>query len=118
MPLDDEELRSAVRSHLTRQELESGVAYAAAEAIPSGAVLNFPNVELKVPWNAVLIFVDRQPLANWGHSSRYLLVRRSGEETLSVEARLPPFASEAPLRWKVVHQAPTVPDTALAVPKA
>lgn len=118
MPLDDEELRSIVASYLTREERERGVAYGASEPIPADAVLEFPNVELKVPWEAVLFFVDRQPLANWGHSSRYLLVRRGEEETLSVEARFPPFASKGSLSWRVVHQAPDVPDTSLGVPKA
>ena len=67
---------------------------------------------------AVLAFVDREPLANWGHSSRYLLMRRGADEEMSVEARLPPFGSDVQLSWRVVYKAPGMPDTALGAAKS
>lgn len=115
MALNHAEVRAVVASHLTREEEEHGVAYAADEAIAAGAELQFPGVELAVPWEAVLVFIDRQPIANWGHSARYLLVRRGVDEAVSVEARLPPFGARPSLTWLVAYQAPGVPDTALAV---
>ena len=100
-------------SRLTQDELDHAVAYAADQPAEAGAVLEFPHLVLSVPWEAVLAFVDREPLANWGHSSRYLLMRRGGDEEMSVEARFPPFGSGVQLNWRVVYKAPGMPDTAL-----
>jgi hypothetical protein len=113
LALDEEELRSAVTSRLTRDELDHAVAYAADKPIDAGAVLELPHLVLTVPWEAVLAFVDREPLANWGHSSRYLLMRRGADEEMSVEARFPPFGSEVQLNWRVVYRAPGIPVTGL-----
>jgi hypothetical protein len=112
LALDEEELRSAVTSRLTRDEFNHAVAYAADQPVEAGAVLEFPFLVLSVPWQAVLAFVDREPLANWGHSSRYLLIRRGVDEEMSVEARFPPFGSDVRLNWRVVYKAPGAPDTA------
>jgi hypothetical protein len=117
MPLTDEELRAVVTSNLTSEERDRGVAYVAPEPVPAGAVLEFPSLTLPVPWEAVLAFVDREPLANWSHSCRYFLARRDGDEVMSVDARFPPFRSLVPLNWRVIHQAPGVPDSALGVAK-
>jgi hypothetical protein len=118
LALDEEELRSAVTSRLTRSELDHAVAYAADEPLEAGTVLQLPHLVLSVPWEAVLAFVDREPLANWGHSSRYLLMRRGADEEMSVEARLPPFGSDVQLSWRVVYKAPGMPDTALGAAKS
>jgi hypothetical protein len=116
--LDEDELRSAVMSRLTLDELDQAVVYAADKPVAAGAVLAFPHLELPVPWDAMLAFVDREPLANWGHSSRYLLVRRGGDEELSMEARLPPFGSDVQLNWLVIYKARGMPDTALGAARS
>jgi hypothetical protein len=95
----------------------AGVVYALIDPVPSGTKLQFPRVTIEVPWEALLAFVDRDPRANWGHSCRYLLVNRATGEVHSTEARFPPFRREDLRRWRVVFQAPGVPDSALAVPK-
>ena len=118
MALDEDELRSAVTSRLTQDELDHAVAYAADTPVEAGTVLEFPHVVLSVPWEAVLAFVDREPLANWGHSSRYLLLRRGADEVLSEEARFPPFGSDVRLNWRVVYKAPGTPDTALGADRS
>jgi hypothetical protein len=118
LALDEVELHAAVTSRLTRDELDHAVAYVADEPVEAGRVLQLPHLELSVPWDAVLAFVDREPFANWGHSSRYLLMRRGADEEMSVEARLPPFGSDAQLNWRVVYKAPGSPDTALGAAKS
>ena len=115
IPINDEEVRAVVTSNLTSQERDRAVAYAVTEPVSAGAVLEFPNLTLPVPWEAVLAFVDREPLANWAHSCRYILARRDGDEVISVDARFPPFHSPVPLSWRVVHRAPGIPDSALGI---
>jgi hypothetical protein len=106
-----------VVAQLTSAERERGIAYLLEETVPSGATLEFPKCSIPVPWEARVAFVDREPLANWGHSCRYILIDRATGEALSVEARFPPFRRDGERRWRVVYRAPGVPDKALEAPE-
>lgn len=117
MELNRNKLSSILSAQLTPEEREKSVVYELSNSIPGGTTLEFPQCTIPVPWDAMLAFVDRQPLANWGHSSRYILVNCTNGETMSIEARFPPFRRDDERRWRVAYQAPTVPDTALAIPK-
>ena len=113
LALDEDELRSVVTVRLTRDELDHAVAYAADKPVEAGAVIDHPKLVLTSPWQAVLSSIHREPLTNWGHSSRYLLMHRGADEEMSVEARFPPFGSEVQLNWRVVYRAPGIPVTGL-----
>jgi hypothetical protein len=115
--LTEDRLNSILKAQLTPSERADGIAYAFVGPIPAGAKLRFPDVKLEVPWDALLAFIDQKPRANWGHSCRYILISRKSGEVRSTEARFPPFRQEELHRWRVVYQAPGVPDTLLAVPK-
>lgn len=104
MPLSFDEFLLKLKSILTADERAKGVAYAAETPIAAGKQLKFPGISVDVPWDAYLAFIDRQPMANWGHAARYLLVNRENGETQSYEARLPPFRQESDLHWRVVHK--------------
>jgi hypothetical protein len=117
MKPDAAKLSALLLAQLTPEEREHGVVYQFSDPVESGTTLKFPRCTIRVPWNALLAFIDREPLANWGHSARFILINRSTGETMSVEARFPPFRKENQRLWRVAYQAPTVPDTALAVPK-
>ena len=117
MALNDDKLSAMFRQELTAAEREQGVLYELLDPLDSGTKLEFPQCTIHVPWDARLAFVDRQPLANWGHSCRYVLANSVTGEIVSIEARFPPFQRNVRRRWVVAYQAPTVPDTALAVPK-
>ena len=114
-----EDFVSGVQAHLTPDERANGVAYAAVTETPfaAGTQLQFPGTVIEVPAESRLAFIDRQPMANWGHSARYLLVGRESGETWSFEARLPPFRQDGDLRWRLVYKAPSVPDAAVALPQ-
>lgn len=112
-----DKLRASLLAQLTAAERDHGVAYELSDPVEAGTTLKFPQCTIHVPWNALLAFIDRQPLANWAHPARYLLINLTTGETMSVEARFPPFRKDNQRLWCVVYQAPTVPDTALAVPK-
>lgn len=104
---------SIVKGQLTPDEVRRGVVYAAVAPIPAGEQLRFPGVAIDVPWPAHLAFVDREPLANWAHSSRYVLVRIETGEIVSHEARLPPSPVGQNPHWRVAYKAEGVPDAAL-----
>lgn len=117
MPKSDDELYSLLKAQLSPPELDHGVVYVLTTPLAKGATLEFPQRTLRASRDALLAFVDREPLANWGHPCRYILMDRDSGGVESVEARLPPFRRDDPLRWRVFYQAPGVPDTALALPK-
>jgi hypothetical protein len=115
MAMSFEECLSILKAHLTPGELGSGVVYAAEVAIPAGEPLQFPGTAIDVPWPAHLAFVDREPLANWAHSCRYVLIHLETGEIVSHEARLPPFPAGRDYQWGVAYKAEGVPDGALLV---
>jgi uncharacterized membrane protein len=102
---------------LTGAEKANGVAYAVETPVAAGTKLHFPGANIDVSKEAYLAFIDREPLANWGHAARYVLVSRENGDVLSVETRLPPFQKPGSLHWRVVYRAPSVPDAAVAFPQ-
>ena len=117
MALSEAKITSILLAQLTPAERSAAVVYSRADPIPPGSVLRFPHLSLKDPWEALLAFIDREPQADWGHSCRYLLLNHETGDVLSTEARFPPFRQDELRRWKVLFQAPGVPDALLAVPR-
>ncbi|MGA2904445.1 MAG: hypothetical protein ABSD98_11475 [Candidatus Korobacteraceae bacterium] len=116
MPLSADQLRSALLAQLSREELAQAIVYQTVETVPQGKLRIGMN-EIPVPWEAWLAFVDREPGANWGHSSRYILINSETGEFFAVEARFPPFQRNAALLWRTIYRAPTAPDWAVAAPQ-
>jgi hypothetical protein len=117
MSIPEDPIAASVVSQLTSTEREHGVAYVLEELVSRGTTLEFPRSSIPVPWDARLAFVDREPLANWGHSCRYILIDRATGAVLSIEARFPPFRRDDERRWRVVFRATGLPDSAVAVPE-
>jgi len=103
---------AVLRSVLTREEFSGALVYALEKPIPKGTRLQFPGVKIDVAANSRLAFVDRQPMANWGHPARYILVSEKNG-TLSYETRFPPFNQTDKLNWLIVYKAATVPGIAI-----
>jgi hypothetical protein len=112
--LPEEHLTEILLSQLTADEKDKGVAYASTETVEAGTQLRFPGVAIDVSGDAFLAFIDRNPMANWGHSSRHVLIDRQTGEVRSFEAQFPPFQQDKG-RWRVAYKAPSVPDAVLAV---
>lgn len=107
-------ITSKIRSNLDSNEITSCVAYASENLIAAGSVLRFPRISIAVTWNAFIVFVDRDPMANWSHSCRYILLSYDTPEVRSFEAQFPPFQSERQIHWRLAYKAPSVPDAAVA----
>lgn len=117
MPLTAADLPTIIKRHLTAAEQADAVVYAAEPVMVTGAQLAFPKVVLQVNREAFLVFVDGNPIANWGHRCRYLLIERESGAVHTVDAQLPPFAQQPEFfRWRVIYHAPGVPASALAAP--
>ena len=114
MALDTDQLLERLLADLDAQEKAGAVVYYSEQPVEAGAPLAAPGLSLVAPFAALLGFVDREPAANWGHSSRYVFVNRDTGEVTSSESRLPPFGPSAPLQWRVAYKAESVPDAAVA----
>ena len=112
------QLSSILKAHLTPDEIARGVAYCADSTFTPATKIDFPGIHIDVPWEAFLVFVDREPTANWSHSCRYVLINCENGEMKSFEAQFPPFRPDGNFpHWRVLYKAPTVPDAVLAVPQ-
>ena len=114
MALTPPELDAFLVAQLTEPELGRAVVYALAEAVTVGTLLKLLPLTVPIRREALLAFVDREPLANWGHSCRYILVDTETDEAVSVESRFLPFGRTKLVGWRIVYRAPFVPDSALA----
>ena len=121
MPLSDERVRALVLDQLTDGERGSSVMYLATDPVAAGTTLQFARLTFVCPWDAHLVFVDLDPMANWGHACRYVCVNRDTGETRTTAAQLPPFGPPVEghphYHWRVIHKSPGVPDAVLAVPR-
>jgi hypothetical protein len=111
LPLQD--AIATILAHLTIEEKSGAVVYVATESISAGTKLHFPKLSIEAKTPAFLAFVDRDPMANWSHSARYILLHLDSREAESYEAALPPFTSNPSLRWRVAYKADSVPDAVL-----
>jgi hypothetical protein len=116
MTLSAERLRAALTTQLTGEELASCVVYIAGP-LAAGTRLEFPQLSLVLPWEGFVAFVDLDPMANWGHACRYVLMHAETGESKTVNAQLPPFSNQR-YRWRVFYQASSVADALLAVAKS
>ena len=86
--------------------------------MPGGHVLRVDGKDETLTEPSVIAFVDREPAANWGHDSRYLVLdARTGAAT-SFEAQFPPFMRGAPETLRLAWKGDQAPDWALAVQEA
>jgi hypothetical protein len=115
--LTEREIVTTLIENLADLERAHGVAYYSREPVPRGALLGVPRIETRAAFDAYLAFVDREPMANWSHSCRYLLIDQgTGKEVVSIEGQLPPFTPDNQGRWVLAYKAESVPDSAVAVP--
>lgn len=107
-----EQFLGILLSGVTKSELDGAVIYAIEKPVAANLKLPFPGVTIDTEREAWLAFIDKDPMANWGHPARYVLAMES-RESKSYDARLPPFGQQDSLKWCVVYKAPVVPETAI-----
>jgi hypothetical protein len=113
--LTDDELIAVLVNQLDEHERAESVVYYSTAPIAGGEIMDVPRVELTAPWDAFVAFVDQDPMANWSHSCRYVLIGRDTGEVMSIQAQLPPFASRSSRPWRVAYKAAAIPDAVLMI---
>ncbi len=116
MPLSHAQILHILLALLTPVEREQAVAYLTERPVAIERFRDATGKPLDVPWETAVGFIDAEPMANWGHRSRYILINRETGETRSIEARFPPFSKADPGSWRLVYKAARVPDAFVMVP--
>lgn len=114
MTLSWDQISELVLANLSAEERESSVVYLDGRVLPMGAVMEVDGREIRMPWPAVIAFIDLEPMANWAHDCRYMLVNPETGELRSIDARFPPFLRGASDTLRVIWKAEAVPRWALA----
>jgi hypothetical protein len=112
-----EQALALILSLLSPNERAHAVVYALPEPVSEGVALAAGPQRVVAATRSYIGFVDREPLANWGHPARYLLVDAQTGKVGSIEARFPPFGPKKDTRWRVVYSAAGLPNSILAAPK-
>ena len=116
MTLPYDALIAILLGALDDHEREAAVVYRATEPLEAGEKANVPGLDVAAARRSLLAFVDREPSANWSHSSRYLMVDLETGALTSVEARLPPFGPASERHWALVHKGQSVPEGVVQLP--
>jgi hypothetical protein len=114
MTLSWDQISELVLANLSAEERESSVVYLDERVLSTGTAVEIDGKEIRMPWPAVIAFIDLQPEANWAHDCRYLLVNSETGELQSIDARFPPFLRGASDTLRVIWKAEAVPRWALA----
>src|ERR1700712_5710373 len=101
---------------LTPAERSDAVAYLNEQPVVAGTMIEAAGGQVPVPWDAILGFIDQDPMANWSHACRYIFINTHTGETRSVAGRFPAFSKANPGTWTLVHKAPGLADNFVLVP--
>ena len=111
----DDVARRAMEELSVKERGESAV-YLDEREIAAGSSVRIDGQDVPVRQKSAMVFVDRQPQANWGHSCRYLLIGLDDGHVSSYEAEFPPFLRSVPSTLRLIHKGAGIPDWAIARP--
>jgi hypothetical protein len=101
---------------LSPNEKEGVAVYLDKQVIPSGTlfVIN-RNQSISRPYKLAVAFVDLEPMMNWSHPCRYLLINVDNGEIEVVKGEFPPFFYKVTETLHLIWKGASVPNWALAV---
>jgi len=103
-----------VRGSLGADRLASAIVYLDWNPIRAGERVRVGDVQIDVPWDAHIAFVDLEPRANWGHACCYLAIRQDTDEVIQVAAHMPPFLKAETSTFRLLWRGPLTPEWAVA----
>ena len=107
-----ERVRSNAYATLTPQTAATYHLGVVPHILRKGEILKLVDRKIKVPEDAVLVFEDQMPGANFGHPCRYLFQSpKDGSLLHTVEAMFPPEVADIALRPQYFHEPLAQPAT-------
>jgi hypothetical protein len=114
MTLSWDQISESALANLSAEERKSSVVYLDKRVLPKGAIAEIDRKGIRMSRPAVIVFIDLQPEANWGHDCRYLLIDSETGKLRSINGRFPPFLGGVSDTLKVIWKGKAVPHWALA----
>jgi hypothetical protein len=107
--VDSKALETTIIANLTDEERRRSAVYLDENVVPTGtAKIGGRQIEVDHPY--VMVFIDRNPGANWMHPCRYLLINPHNLQLISVDGDRPPVFGELPSSWRLVMRSPGLDD--------
>lgn len=109
-----EQVTERALKELSEAERRTGAVYLDEVEIGAGSTLKIDHNEIPVRRPSAVVFIDKEPQANWGHACRYLLVGLEDGTVESIEAQFPPFLRGVPKTLRLIWKGEAVPEWAIA----
>jgi hypothetical protein len=109
-----EQVAERALKELSETERRGAAVYLDEVEVAPGSTLKIDHNEVPVRRPSAVVFIDKQPQANWGHACRYLLIDLEDGTVESIEAQFPPFLRGVPKTLRLIWKGDTVPDWAIA----
>lgn len=111
-----EQVAARALQELSDGERRGAAVYLDEVEMAPGSTLKVEQKEVPVRRVSAMVFVDREPQVNWGHSCRYMLIGLEDGTVTSFEAQFPPFLRGVPKSLRMIWKGDSVPDWAIAKP--
>ena len=110
MKPDWKKLAHEAIASLSDREREVSIAYIEKHVIPAGELINLPGINKSFNESVVVAFIDLEPMLNWTHRARYLIISVKGSILLKADADCPPFLVEVSPYLRLIHTGSKAPD--------
>ena len=111
-----EQVAARALTELSEQERRGSAVYLDEVELAPGTTVRIDQKHVEVRRPSALVFVDKDPSANWGHASRYLLIGLEDGRADSIDSRFPPFSNGVPKTFRLIWKGVDVPEWAIAKP--
>ena len=109
----EEYILDKVRDHLGPAQLETVIVYLDQDLKHTGEQVSFGNVNVTLPWEGYIVFVDLDPKANWGHACSYFVIGQDSHEFLEIAAEMPPFLKAEASSFNLLNRGQLAPEWAV-----
>jgi hypothetical protein len=109
----EQRILNKLRESLGSDRLQSAIAYLDHQPKRAGDCLSVADVNIRLPWDGHVAFVDLEPQANWGHACAYFAIRLDGEDVMELPARMPPFMKAGESNFSLLWRGPLAPEWAV-----
>jgi len=110
----EQSIMNKVRDYLGEERLQKVIIYLDPNPKRSEDPVAVGDIVVTVPWDSHLVFIDFEPMVNWGHACSYLAIRANGNDAIEFKAHMPPFLKTEKSQFELLWRGPLAPEWAVA----
>ena len=103
-PLSVERVRELFLEHMTARERMTQVVYIDEMVHRQGDELELGKTKVALSADSIVVFIDEQPGANWGHGCRYAIYDVTSGEVSEVRESFPPSLVDVPGTYRLISK--------------